>query len=210
MSNPCRIERIPSRWREMVWLGLRVFAASVAKISTERSQCAADGGRPSPRPEALRLPPGTGQFCQTNPNWRGPMRLTSAFEEKGYGNLRQSPGWEKQSQTREGRDVWVRVSRAGWPRQRMECAKRTQCVAARITQCSTILLFHHSSPLPTMRYQPKSKARTDRSRFHCSRIPSSHWARLPGAGYSISLMISWRSLGVSTGGLLNSPWRSLR
>jgi len=89
-------------------------AAGLQETCVRQAQWAADGhGRPSPRPEALTLPPGMGQFCQTNPNWRGLMRVTSAFEEKGYGNLRRSRGGKEQSQTWGAWGVWVRASRAG-------------------------------------------------------------------------------------------------
>ena len=71
------------------------------------------------------------ETCETNPICRGPMRATSACEEKGYGSLRRSLGHEKRSQTKPiGRTPSFHHSIVPAFQSDADCAKRTQSAGA--------------------------------------------------------------------------------
>ena len=65
-------------------IGRSAFPGDLATVQTKPISpgCAR---RPSPRPEALTLPPATGQLCETNPIRQKQKRAISTLQRKRYG-----------------------------------------------------------------------------------------------------------------------------
>ena len=98
-------------------------------------------------------------IVRNKPNLPELVRVISACERNGYGNLRRSVGREKQSQFRptgpcESRSLGGSRARTPNPR-RARGAKQTQFPVAGIPP---IPLFHHSNPMPIVRNKPNFRA----------------------------------------------------
>jgi len=101
---------------------------------------------------------------RNKPNLPEPVRVTSAFERKGYGNFRRLVGREKQSQFRptgpcESRSLGGSRARTPNPR-RVGGAKQTQFPVAGMPHHSTIPPFQHSNPMPIVRNKANSWGQT--------------------------------------------------